>query len=197
MLYNQHDVVIKCTSIFLKRENKLAQPSPALCAPRRHSDSSHEARVSGAGQRRAVAALPARRPSFTSRSCVQHWQPHRSQGRRSPWSRHADKWLLSVTGWRLSGELLQQTMCFVGDEPGCQQANKMRTTSRLMTRSKEANGYCSCFSLFSSCRPNCTASRGTTWLTHTMLSVRFPSGIRDYGQNRSRWGSMLGSAFSH
>lgn len=119
-----------------------------------------EAHVSGAGQRRAVAALPTCRPSFTPSGCLWRCQQHRSQRRRSPWSCHADKWLLSVTGWRLSRELIQQAMCIVGDVPGCQQANKMRTTSRLiMTWSKEANGYCFCFSFFSSMHPAGPAPR--------------------------------------
>lgn len=138
---------------FLKRENKLTQPIPA-CS-QEASDSSREAQVqvSGAGQGRTSPPCPPAGPPCSEQLSAA-LPAHRSQRKRSPWSCHADKWLRSGTGWRLSGELIQQAMCIVGDVPGCQQADKMRTTSSLiMTWSKEVNGYCFCFSLFSSVSP--------------------------------------------
>ena len=138
---------------FLKRGNKLAQPI--------HACSQEPFRFlswgPGAGLRSRseedVAALPPAGPPCSEQLSAA-LPAHRGQRKRSPWSCHADKWLRSVTGWRLSGELIQQAMCIVGDIPGCQQADKMRTTSSLiMTWSKEVNGYCFCFSLFSSVSP--------------------------------------------
>lgn len=138
-------------------KGKINWHSLSLCVPRRHSDSSREARVSGVqvrggrcrpahlqallhSERLSVALPAAQEPEEAQPLVLSCWQVAAQRDR-----------LEAQQGAHPAGHVHRGRTYLVANRQ-----TKMRTTSRLiMTWSKEANGYCLLFAflLHASCRP--------------------------------------------